>query len=325
MKPIKGFVCASLAFVSNAVYAQNAINVTEANFSSGVTGIFLDRILTGIPSLMSRIINSSDYQWFATVVFLFSAVMFVTLMVKRYQLQGDVHEVLLGVLKIAVIWVLMQNYLVALMAIKNWQDDFGAMFQFIVMGHTNEFYALETVLNVMDRFEFEFDFSWNIVANFMTLLSDLTYLLVLGVFMGIMAALIIGIAIATLFSTWGFLMVGSVGLFMIPLYLFSPLSWMLDGWVRTLFTVLFYTIFARIVLTISAWGFDLLMTVGAADNAVIVVSGRDWTALLGCIIWGASSMAAVFSIMQYSQAVVSGAGAAMADSKAATKLLSFGR
>lgn len=325
MKRVSRLSALAALLFSSVANAQTSINLSPANFNEGVTGVFLDRILVAIPALLGRIINSADYQWFATVVFIFSAVMFITMVIKKYQLDGNASDVLIGFLKVSVIWVLMQNYLTGLMVLKEWQDDFGAMIQFVILGNTNEFYALMTVFNVADKFEFEFAPTWKIWEMILQLISDLTYLIMIGIFITMVALLIIGIAIATLFSTWGFLMVGAVGLFMIPLYLFSPLSWMLDGWVRTLFTVLFYTIFARIVLSVTAFGFDLLMAAGAADNAVIIVSGRDWTALIGCIIWGASSLAALFSIMQYSQSVVSGAGAAMADGRAISKLLSFGK
>jgi len=325
MKRVSRLSTLAALLFSSVANAQTSINLSPANFNEGVTGVFLDRILVAIPALLGRIINSADYQWFATVVFIFSAVMFITMVIKKYQLDGNASDVLIGFLKVSVIWVLMQNYLTGLMVLKEWQDDFGAMIQFVILGNTNEFYALMTVFNVADKFEFEFAPTWKFWEMILQLISDLTYLIMIGIFITMVALLIIGIAIATLFSTWGFLMVGAVGLFMIPLYLFSPLSWMLDGWVRTLFTVLFYTIFARIVLSVTAFGFDLLMAAGAAENAVIIVSGRDWTALIGCIIWGASSLAALFSIMQYSQSVVSGAGAAMADGRAISKLLSFGK
>lgn len=319
----------SFMFVSSSALSQ--IEVDTPEFGPTDTWVFLQRLTDGMPGLLTGIVENGAYIAITLTLFLFCASIFLVLALKEYMFAGDARRMLESVLTVAVIWILIDNYEIGLWALYGWQEDFGSMVQFAILGTTNKWRAFETVVSILDRFEFGFlSGSLNPIKIFTSLLGDFVFLIVMIVFCIILVSLILSVAVASLFSLWGFLIVGIIGPMLMPLALFPQLRFMFEGWVRTLFTVLLYSVIARFVLSISVWGFDLLLgtpTVSGSglSQSVIVVTGRDFGALIGCIIWAASSIAVIGSVMGYAQSIVSGVGVAMADGKGAdrlTKLLS---
>ncbi|MDP2129192.1 MAG: type IV secretion system protein [Pseudohongiella sp.] len=317
----------SLMSVSSTALSQ--IEVDTPEFGPTDSWVFLQRLTDGIPGLLTGIVENGAYIAITLSLFLFCATIFLVLALKEYMFAGDARRMLESVLAVAVIWILIDNYEIGLWALYGWQEDFGSMVQFAVLGTTNKYQAIETVVSIYDRFEFNvFSGSLNPIMIFARLWSDIVFFFFIGGFFIILFLLILGVAVASLFSLWGFLIVGIIGPMLMPLALFPQLRFMFEGWVRTLFTVLLYSVIARFVLSICVWGFDLLLgapTGSGSDftQSVIVITGRDWGALIGCIIWAASCIAAIGSVMNYAQSIVSGVGAAMGDGKAAGKLASL--
>ncbi|OGT74773.1 MAG: hypothetical protein A3H44_09740 [Gammaproteobacteria bacterium RIFCSPLOWO2_02_FULL_57_10] len=308
------------ALASGTVRAQTEVESSE--FGTGPTSLFLNNVTRAAPELLTQIINDSSYQSITVSLFLFCATIAVVFALKRYILGGSQLDLAESILRVSVTWVLMQSYMTGLWAVYEWQSDFGDMIQYTVLRTDNKYHTIDVLFSLYDRFEFNvFSGSIHPVKIIATLLSDLAYLVFIFVFQLVLLVLLISSAITNLFALWGFLIVGAIGFMLLPSLLFPPLTFLFDGWLRTLFTVLLYSVIARIVLSISVWGFELLLgpPSSAANQTVVVISGRDWESLLGCLIWAVASIAAMKSVMPYAQSIVSGAGAAMADSRMASK------
>ena len=98
-----------------------------------------------------------------------------------------------------------------------------------------------------------------------------------------------------------------------------------------MFTVLLYAVLGRVVLSVAAFGFDLLL--GAPDGSGIqsiihIDPAYGYFQFLGLLLWAAVALASMRSVMNYAQSIVAGAGAAMADARsggAAAAALKMGR
>lgn len=318
------FTMLSVMFVSGSALSQ--VEVETPNFGPSQSWLFLQRLTDAMPDLLRGIVDSGAYIGITLSLFLFCATIFMVLALKEFMFAGDAKRMLETVLTVAVVWILIDNYEVGLWALYEWQEDFGSMVQFSILGTTNKYEAMSTVWSLWDRFEYNFiPDSLNPILIIISVLDDLFYSVFILGFIIIVMILSFAVAVASLFSLWGFLIVGIFGPMLMPLALFPPLRFMFDGWLRTLFTVLLYSVIARMVLSITVWGFDLLLgaqtdTGAGLTQSVIVITGKNWGALVGCFIWAVSSLAAISSVMSYSQSIVSGVGSAMADSKAAGKM-----
>jgi len=306
--------------LSPEVFGQS-VEVTPSNTGALNTMGMVHEVTTAVPNMITAVVNSADYQGIGMALFLGLATFTLAFALYKYVISGNLTDLLESVFVIGFTWVLMLGYLVAIFALYDWQRDFSAIIQQGILGSTNEFYALETIWNIIKSFDFSFTTetaSWNPLVNLKTVLADVAFWLITIVFVGLMLLLLVATMVVSMLGLWGYIVLAIVGYMLIPTLLFKPLSFLFDGWLRTMFTVLLYAVLGRVVLSVAAFGFDLLLGApdGSGIQAIIHINPvYGFTQFLGLFLWAAVALASMRSVMNYAQSIVAGAGAAMADAR----------
>lgn len=326
MRKIAGVIILLVLTVSMKVSAQSApVEIVSAEeIATSAPNVFVT-IPEMIPGLIEAVTQSPAFSLFTKALFITCALTLIGFAVNDYINGTPLKDMLEMLVKIGSVWILMENYITVLSALNDWQRSLGGVIQLAITGNANEFFALDTIINVWDALDFQLwegdTFSltapWRVFARFF---ADIGMLFVLVVLLIILMLLILATAVATLLASFGFFVVGAIGLSFIPLALFKPLEFLFNGWLRTLFTVLLYSVMSKLVLSLSAIGFQALLGINplTLTKTPIIITTNSWDAILSIVLWGVISLAATQQIIPYSQAIVSGVGAAMGDKAAMT-------
>lgn len=320
MNAQKLFAIAGL-LLSPSLAISQTVEVVQPDSTPYNTLVAVNEIVDAVPDMLTRVVNGAEYQNIALVLFLGFATFAIVIALTKYIQNGSREDLIETVLKIGVVRVLMLGYLTAMFMLYEWQRHFAEIIQLGILGTTNEFYAIETIMNAIKRFDFTFTStgSWNPLTILKAMMADGMFWVLTVIFMIMMIVLLAAAMVVSLLGLWGYMIMAVVGFMLLPTLLFQPLSFLFDGWLRTMFTVLLYAVLGRIVLCFTAFGFDRMLGSpdGSGIQTVIQISPvYGYFQFLGLFLWAAVSLAAMRSVMNYAQSVVAGAGAAMADAKA---------
>lgn len=102
-----------------------------------------------------------------------------------------------------------------------------------------------------------------------------------------------------------------VGPLCIPLALSKHLSFIFDGWLRTIVMVLLFGAFARISTALSTLGYSLFLgvpVVGGFEEKYWILTHENLLDIIALIIWSLMSIYGIKASFSFAQALVSGMG-----------------
>lgn len=236
--------------------------------------------------------------------------------VKYYTATNSLFDMILVVFTLAMVFFLIKEYQFLVFLLHEFTIDIGAVIQLLLLGNDDPAYPLYYLLEIHDRVVFYMgDGNSSIWDRVQWFFNNINIVIASIIMFLINMALVVASAIGYLWSTWGFIMLGLTGIFMVPMMLNSYFAFLFDGWFRGFLQVLFFGTLARISTAVSCWGYMLLLdipNISGFQDKVWVVGGDNMLLVFGMVVWGGLSVMGIRSSYQMSSALVAGMAGGLA-------------
>ena len=305
----------SIGILSTLLYSSGTLADGAFSNSMDDTLFIIDTFTRQLPALIEQTINGAEYSRMVINEWIFFSFIAIVMVASEHTLSSqavsDGRNVFLTFVAVCLIYVLLQAYIPLLDAFKGWTLGVGTYIQQGLLGKSDPLYPLYYMYEVFTRVKFHWGEPESIFSMVSWFLSNLFMMLLGLVFTALNILMFLLNIVAGLWSIWGFSVMAFIGPLCIPFALFKPLSFIFEGWLKTMLMVLLFGTFTRISISLSVTGYSLLLGVpliGGFEGEYWTLTLNDFPDLVALIIWSALSIFGIKSSFTFAQALVSGMG-----------------
>lgn len=283
------------------VYADPLTNNSPTDIGTG-----FNNAENKISAMVSNGINGADYQTMAQVIFICCAVYFiVTTMMKYTFLAVPFSSVMTMVFAVLFVKALMVDYDPLTNAAYGIATGIANALQKGMIGTTDPFFAPEFLAKIMSNMTFA-----GSGASISAALFRIAVLLVISLVSMVLSAVAFS---SSIWGFWGYSLLKTIGLVIMPTMLVERFSFVFDGWLRSMVGFLVFLVIARVncvmVAELIAVYFNTSLSVTAQVAALEIPKISSLFEVLGLFIFSLVAILSLFATAKFASGVVAGAGA----------------